>query len=610
VVEVVRGAESPIRSKLTDGIAALAAILKKGRSPVECRAHRFGSAVLARTIGRHRHRIAEMLIASVLLRLLAVVAVLVGQILIDSLVDRGDTSIVATLMLALAGVVLVELLLAGFHDHVAGRAASQIQADLGKQLFLRLTALPLISLKTRPASDVLTRFGEIEQTAVILVRSALPLAVDIAFAGLVILALPIFSPLVAVVVAAAIPAYAALIIVTTPALRRRLATMTAYEVESRSQLIAAFADMDTVKGLAIERKVQRRWEERGADRAFARLRLGRLADRSAIVANAIGGLILVAVLYLGARMVLVGEMTLGELAALALLAGRVHEPFRRLVRIWPDVQRAWAAVEHLGELFDTHPESSHALGRAAAPLQGNIAFHNVCFRYGSDGHEIFADANLSVSAGEVVGILGPSGSGKSTLVKLLQRLYTPEHGRIVIDGTDLSLMDPGWLRGQIAVVPQEPVLVSGTVRENIGLADQGTQLEQVIAAAKRAGAHHFIIRLPLGYDTVLGEGGVTLSASERRRIAIARALVNEPKILILDDATSVLDEATEAVIQDTIKAMAGRTVIMLAQRPSALATADRLLIIDDGRLNPVGGWATCDTGADGVPRQDGEGEGT
>jgi len=254
----------------------------------------------------------------------------------------------------------------------------------------------------------------------------------------------------------------------------------------------------------------------------------------------------------------------------------------------------------LGETLDARPESSHSLGRAAVPLEGNIAFHNVCFRYGSDCPEVLADANLSIAAGEVVGILGPSGSGKSTIAKLLQRLYTPEHGRIAIDGTDLSLMDPVWLRTQIAVVSQEARLLPGTVRENIGLADRGIHLDEVIAAAKRAGAHDFIIRLPQGYDTDLGEGGVTLSVSERRRIAIARALISEPKILILDDAMSVLDEATEAVIQDTIKAMAGRTVIILAQRLSSLAAADRLLIIDNGRLTPIGDWARRDTA--GEPR--------
>jgi ATP-binding cassette, subfamily B, bacterial HlyB/CyaB len=214
-----------------------------------------------------------------------------------------------------------------------------------------------------------------------------------------------------------------------------------------------------------------------------------------------------------------------------------------------------------------------------------VAFEHVGFRYRVDGPEVLHDIDFAVPAGQVVGIVGASGSGKSTLTKLIQRLYVPEAGRVLVDGTDLALVDPAWLRRQIGVVLQENLLFNRSVRDNIALADPGMPIERVIAAAQIAGAHEFILELPEAYDTIVGERGDSLSGGQRQRIAIARALVTDPRILILDEATSSLDYESERIIQQNMRQIASRrTVFIVAHRLSTVRHADRIITLERGRI--------------------------
>jgi subfamily B ATP-binding cassette protein HlyB/CyaB len=610
VADIVTEARSLIRYRgPLGGIAALAAVLFHKINCTGEGAYKFAFATLAQTVERHRRVLAGIVTASVLLQVLVIAVPVAGAVVIDRVSTQGGVSMLEVMFVGLAAIVMAEHLLGGLRSHLASRLASYIEIDLGKQLFVRLTALPLAYFQARPAGEFLARFGALHTIALSLAASVLPLAIDIVFAVLVLLGLTILSPLLCLVAAAAIPLYLALLAIPGPLLVRRLQERFTRGAERQSHLVAAAATIESVKAMAMERLLQRRWHEQLAGHVFASQGVSRLASWSTEIARGLRKLTMVGVLFVGGRMVLAHDMTIGELVAFTILTGHIHSVLLRLVRIWPDLREAQIAVVQLGTIVGAHAETSHPLGRAAAPIQGSIAFERVCFRYGPERGEILTDMNLTVSAGEIIGILGPSGSGKSTLARLMQRFYLPEHGRILIDGMDLSLMDPVWLRRQIGVVPQDVTLFGGTIRENIAGPDPALGLDKVIAAAKRAGAHDFIIRLPQGYDTRLEEGGVTLSASERRRIAIARALISEPGILILDDTTTVLDEATEAVIQNTINAMAGRTVIILAQRLSALAAVDRVLIMDHGRLTPVGDWARRDAGADAAHRQDDQGEG-
>lgn len=269
-----------------------------------------------------------------------------------------------------------------------------------------------------------------------------------------------------------------------------------------------------------------------------------------------------------------------------MLAGRVSTPVLRLAQMWQDFHQARLSVDRLGDILNTIPEPSFSPGRAALPpIRGQVTFDHARFRYRIDGPEVLHDVSFNVQPGQVVGIVGSSGSGKSTITKLIQRLYVPESGRVLVDGVDLAMVDLTWLRRQIGVVLQENVLFNRSIRENIALADPTMSMERVIEAASLAGAHDFILALPEGYDTVVGERGSTLSGGQRQRVAIARALITDPRILILDEATSALDYESERAIQQNMKRIAaGRTVFVIAHRLSTVRNANRIITLEHGRI--------------------------
>jgi subfamily B ATP-binding cassette protein HlyB/CyaB len=258
----------------------------------------------------------------------------------------------------------------------------------------------------------------------------------------------------------------------------------------------------------------------------------------------------------------------------------------RLAQLWQDFHQARLSVERLGDILNTTAEPTYSPGRAGLPaIRGGVTFEYVGFRYRIDGPEVLSNLSLKIPAGQIVGIVGSSGSGKSTLGKLVQRLYLPESGRVLVDGIDLAGADPAWLRRQVGVVLQENILFNRSVRDNIALADPALPMERVVAAAKLAGAHDFILELQDGYDTVIGERGSTLSGGQRQRIAIARALTTNPRILIFDEATSALDYESERLIQQNMQQItAGRTVLIIAHRLSTVRMADRIITIERGRL--------------------------
>ena len=306
-------------------------------------------------------------------------------------------------------------------------------------------------------------------------------------------------------------------------------------------------------------------------------------------------------MWLGAYEVINGAMTVGALVAFNMLAGRVSQPVIRLAQLWQELQQTGISVARLGDILNTKPENATASARAQLPaIKGAIEFDQVRFRYRPDGSETLRGISFQLTPGEVLGLVGRSGSGKSTVAKLVQRLYVPERGRVLIDGVDLALADPAWLRRQTGVVLQENRLFARSVRDNIALAEPGTPMEGVITAAKMAGAHEFILELPEGYDTIVGEQGATLSGGQRQRIAIARALITNPRVLIFDEATSALDYESERIIQDNMRFIAkGRTVIIIAHRLSAVRDANRILVLDHGEVVEEGAHAELMNRPDG-----------
>jgi subfamily B ATP-binding cassette protein HlyB/CyaB len=267
-----------------------------------------------------------------------------------------------------------------------------------------------------------------------------------------------------------------------------------------------------------------------------------------------------------------------------MLSGQVTAPLLRLVNLWQEFQQVGISMNRLGEVLNTRPEPSYSPTRTTLPrISGQIAFDHATFRYRLDGPAVLQEISFTVEPGQVVGIVGRSGSGKSTIAKLLQRLYVPERGRVLVDGVDLAQVDPAWLRRQVGVVLQENCLFNCSVRDNIALTDPGLSMERVMQAAKLAGAHEFILDLPEGYDTQVGEQGCSLSGGQRQRIAIARALVADPRILIFDEATSALDYESEAILQQNMAHICkGRTVIIIAHRLSTVRPTHRIFVLDKG----------------------------
>jgi subfamily B ATP-binding cassette protein HlyB/CyaB len=427
---------------------------------------------------------------------------------------------------------------------------------------------------------------ELENIRNFLTSSALTLLIDLFFTFVFLAVMFVYSPLLTWIVLGSFPFYIAISAGVTPLFRRRLDEKFRRGAENQAFLVESVTGIETLKSMAVEPQMQRRWEEQLAGYVASSFRVLSLGNSASQTVQLVSKIATASILYCGARLVIDGSLSVGELVAFNILAGRVSAPVLRLAQLWQDFHQARLSIARLGDILNTTAEPTHLAGRARLPaIRGDIKFDHVSFRYRIDGQEVLHDVSFEVPAGQTVGIVGPSGSGKSTFAKLVQRLYVPERGRVLVDGMDLAMADPAWLRRQIGVVLQENMLFNRSVRDNIALTDPAMSMERVIAAARLAGAHDFILELTEGYDTVVGERGSTLSGGQRQRIAIARALVTDPRILIFDEATSALDYESERIIQQNMKDIAkGRTVLVIAHRLSTVRTADRIVTLDRGRL--------------------------
>ena len=549
-------------------------------------ARRFDIGWFAGALNKYRGLLGEVLLASFFLQIFALLTPLFFQVVIDKVLVHRSLTTLEVVAVAIVGFAIAETLLGIMRTYLFAHTTNRVDVELGARLFRHLMALPLSYFQSRRVGDSVARVRELENIRVFLTSSALTLVLDLFFTVVFVAVMFFYSPLLSWIVIAAFPFYIAISIAAAPLFKRRLDEKFRRGAENQAFLVENVASIETVKSMAAEPQMQRRWEDQLASYVSASFRVLSLGNTTSEFVQLIAKLVNAAVLFFGARLAIEGSLTIGELVAFTMIAGRVSAPVLRLAQIWQDFHQTRLSVDRLGDILNTPTEPTYAPGRAALPaLEGNIVFDHVSFRYRPDGQRVLHDVSFSLAAGEVVGIVGLSGSGKSTIAKLIQRLYVPESGRVVIDGMDLAMADPAWLRRQIGVVLQENVLFNATIRDNIALADPAMALARVVGAAKLAGAHDFILRLPEGYDTVVGERGATLSGGQRQRVAIARALVGNPRILIFDEATSALDYESERIVQDNMRQIAhGRTVVIIAHRLSTLRIADRVLTIDEGRL--------------------------
>ncbi len=563
-----------------------AVVLMTRRASLADLVRRFDITWFLQAMHKYRRLLAEVLVASFFLQLFALVTPLFFQVVTDKVLTHRGFTTLDVLVIGLITVSIFETVLGALRTYVFSHTTNRIDVELGARLFRHLIALPIGYFEARRAGDSVARVRELENIRNFLTSSALTLVIDLAFTFVFLAVMFYYSPLLAWIVVGSFPFYIALSAGVTPIFRQRLERKFDRGAENQAFLVESVSGIQTLKAMAIEPQMQRRWEEQLAGYVGSSFDVLSLGNWTSQAVQFISKIVTALTLYFGAHLVIEGQLTVGELIAFNMLAGRVAQPVLRLAQLWQDFHQARVSIARLGDILNTTPEPTFDASRAALPpIQGNVTFEHIDFRYRLDAPLALHDVSLKVAAGQVIGIVGPSGSGKSTLTKLLQRLYVPEAGRVLIDGIDLTVADVAWLRRQVGSVLQENVLFNRSIRDNIALADPGMPMERIIAAAELAGAHEFILGLPDGYNTVVGERGASLSGGQRQRIAIARALVTNPRILIFDEATSALDYESESIIQRNMRRIsAGRTVFIIAHRLSAVRHADRIITIEGGRL--------------------------
>jgi ATP-binding cassette, subfamily B, bacterial HlyB/CyaB len=563
-------------------------VVKRDRLPGE--AARFGLRWFVPVVRRFSKVLAEVLVISVFIQLVALVSPLFFQVVIDKvLVHRGVTTL-QVLVIGLLVINIADALLNWLRTYAFAHTTSRMDAILGSQLFRHLIALPIGYFESRATGQTVARVRELENVRQFITSSALTLVIDVVF-GLIFLAVMFwYSPSLTLAVVISIPFYAVISLVITPVLKARVQEKFQRGAANQSLLVESLAGIQTLKACAVEPQMRRRWDEQLAGYISSSLRVVTIGAAGSQLVGLVNKVTSATILWFGAQAVIANQLTIGEFVAFNMLSGQIAGPVLRLAQLWQDFQQFRLSIERLADIIDTPTEpNSISAKQNLPPIQGNLRFENIVFRYRAGSPEILRDLSLEIRAGEVVGVVGRSGSGKSTLTKLLQRLYMPERGRVMVDGLDIALLDPGWLRRQIGVVLQENVLFSRSIRENIALVDPSMPLERVIYSAQLAGAHEFILELPHGYDTILEERGANLSGGQRQRIAIARALVTNPRILIFDEATSALDYESERLIQSNMRSICqGRTVLIVAHRLSTVRTADRILVMERGQLAEAG----------------------
>lgn len=539
---------------------------------------------------KYRTLFIEVLIASFFLQLFALVTPLFFQVVMDKVLVHNGFTTLDVLAFGFVVVVLFETVIGGMRNYLFSHTTSRVDVELAARLFHHLVSLPLAYFESRQVGQTVARVRELDSIRNFITGAALTLVIDVSFSFVFVAVLWYYSPTLTWIVLASLPLYILLSVFITPIFRHRLDEKFHHGAANQAFLTEVVTGIQTLKSQAVEPLMRRRWEDQLAQYVTASFRAVNLNN----VANQLAGLVSkitnLLIIWWGAHLVIDGMLTIGQLVAFNMIAGRVTGPILKLVQLWQEFQQAGISVERLGDILNAPAEPGFHPDRSALPdLHGAVTFERVRFRYQPAGPLVLDELSLAIRPGEVIGIVGPSGSGKSTLAKLVQRLYVPEAGRVLVDGTDLAMVDPGWLRRRVGVVQQESFLFNRTVRENIALANPGVAFQRVVQCATVAGAHAFILDLQQGYDTLIGEQGSNLSGGQRQRIAIARALITDPRILILDEATSALDYESERIVQEGMGAIScNRTVFIIAHRLSTVRHCDRIVVLEKGRIVEVG----------------------
>lgn len=558
-------------------------ILQKGTQ------HHFDIRWFVPAFLRHRSMMSNILVFSLMLQFVALFTPLFFQVVMDKVLVHNALSTLDVLVIALVCAGIFEIVLHGLREYLLAHTVNRVDVLLGGKLFRHVLGLPLLYFKHRQVGAIVTRIQELNSIREFLTSSMLILLIDTVFIFVFLGVMAYLSLPLTLIVLSIIPLYVFLAINSAQSLQKTTERQFQASAMNTSFLNESVGGMETIKSLAVEPRMQRCWEDQTTEMVNAGFRSQVLNALISHVVMFLQRCTSVIILWVGAQQVISLGMTIGQLIAFNMMVSHIHNPISKLIDLWQKFIQTRVAMNNLGDMLNLPVELEIKDIPVAEPVSGEVHINNLVFRFQPDHDPVLRGINLQISAGESLGIVGPSGSGKSTLARLLQKLYTPDEGEILLDKRPLAMFDSCHLRNQIGVVLQENYLFNCTVRQNIALKEPTAKLDSVVAAAKLAGAHDFILGLPYGYDTVLSEGGSSLSGGQRQRIAIARALMGEPRLLIFDEATSALDDESQDIIQRNMSEISrGRTVIIIAHRLSTVRHCNRIITLENGQVTESG----------------------
>lgn len=530
----------------------------------------------------------EVFIASVFLQIFGLVTPLFTQLILDRVVVQRSELTLTAVGVGLLIFSLFRVAMTGLRQYLLDHTANKVDLALIVGFIRHTLRLPLSYFESRYVGDIISRVQENRKIQRFLSGEALSILLDLLTVFVYLGLMFWYSWKMALLVLVIVPPFFLLALIATPFLQKISREIFNAVANESSYLIEALSGVRTVKSTAVEQTVRWHWEELLSKEVKTNFSGQIISNRLQIFSNTIEAVVTTVLLWFGAYQVINNQLTIGQLVAFNMLLGNIIRPFQRLTVLWNQLQEVVIAVERINDVLDAEPEEDlHSSARQSLPpIQGNIRFDNVTFRYHPEGDiNVLENLSFKVQSGQMVALVGRSGSGKTTISKLVLGLYPPTDGKVLIDGHDITSLSLRSLREQVGVVDQDTFLFGGTIRENISLAHPGATLAEIIEAARLAGADEFIKKLPMGYETQIGEGGGMLSGGQRQRIAIARALLGNPKLLVLDEATSHLDAESERIIQTNLNTiLKGRTTLVIAHRLSTVRNADLILVLDRGVL--------------------------
>lgn len=582
-VEVV---PSEMEAAFPDGIEML--LMERSNSTPD---QRFNFNWFWPSLKRYRGLLLQVLVASFVVQLFSLANPLLIQVIIDKVIAQRSLDTLQVLGMALVVVTLMEGLIGALRTFLFTETTNRIDLRLGAEVIDHLLRLPLGYFDRRPVGELGTRVAELENIREFLTGQALTTLLDTAFSVIYIVVMLFYSWLLTLIALCVLPIQVGLTVLGAPLFRRQYRQAAEENARTQSHLVEVLTGIQTVKAQNVEMISRWKWQDlysRYIARSFEKTITGTALVETSQVLQKLSQLL---VLWVGASLVLKGEMSLGQLIAFRIISGYVTQPLLRLSSIWQNIQELKVSFERLADVVDTPEESNEADKQKIPlpPIDGDVAFRDVTFSFESGSPPVLRHVDLEIAAGTFVGVVGQSGSGKSTLMKLLTRLYSPNEGKILIDSYDIDKVELYSLRRQIGIVPQEPLLFSGSVAENIALTDPDASSDAIVEAARLACAHDFIMELPGGYSANVGERGAGLSGGQRQRLALARTLLSRPKLLVLDEATSALDYDTERRVCDNLlENLRHCTVFFITHRLSTIRRADLIVMLQDGAVVETG----------------------